>query len=461
MANETTSTTTANDQETLLQAKLLSRANLRLVAASICDKVQQDKGAGKSARFVRYERMDVPLVSISEGASLSYSPLTVSQISVTLDQWADVIAITDVAILTTKHPLVEEATKLLADNAQRVLDREVQVVWMAGTNVQYGDGSVTTRATITAAMKMTDTVIHKAVVTLKDGGAAPRGMSYVEPKGREASGSINGPKHYVAVCGPQVIHDIMAASTSIGTFASVAAYNSATMLYNAEVGSWLGLRWVETNFIPKFKMLGNTTTAVASTNAFGTNTPIVTAVDGGGSLTSGATYFYKVTRKKKSRGFEEDISIAHSTAAAATGNNESFTFNFSGLTAGYVYNLYFDTVAGGGTGTDATLGLHTANIAVGTTVTVTAAASATTTAPPNVNTTGTPTIHPVYVHGEESCAWVGLQNLEVMVSKDGPDGFATVNNPAKLIKTIAYKFMSKSVIKNQDYLIRCEVASSF
>ena len=42
--------------------------------------------------------------------------------------------------------------KLLADNAARVMDREVTNVCLAGTNVTYGDGTVTTRTNITAAM---------------------------------------------------------------------------------------------------------------------------------------------------------------------------------------------------------------------------------------------------------------------------------------------------------------------
>lgn len=458
MANEITASTTSSDQEKFLAAKLLARSHMRLVAASVCDKLEQPEGTGSTAYFVRYKRMFVPLTTLTEGTTPSNSTFSLETTNVTLDQWGDVITLTDVAQLSTKHPLLNQAMDLLADNAQRVIDREVQIVWFAGTNVMYGDASVTTRATVTAAMKASDTIIHKARVSLIDDGVPPRdGPAKQDAKAEQAQSTFTRGSAYVGICGPQVMGDIMQAGTSLGTWASTAMYNQADKLYKAEVGTWLGIRWVETNFIPKINILGNTTAAVASTNAFGTNTPVVTAVDGGGSLTSGATYFYKVTRKDKLRGFEEDISIAHSTAAAATGNNESFTFNFTGLTAGYVYNLYFDKTAAGGTSADSNLGLVQANIAVGDTVTVTAASSSTTTAPANVNTTGTPTIHPVYILGAEACNWVSLQNLQVLLSKPG----ATTDDPLNQRRTVGYKFMAKAMIRDQDRILRVELASSY
>jgi N4-gp56 family major capsid protein len=450
--------TVTNDQRKFLASKLLQRSFLKLVCVSICSKVQQEKGTGLTAHFVRYERMNVPLSPLTEGTDPTESSFSLSTINVTLDQWGDLIIFTDIVQLTAAHPVVQEGVKLMADNAARVMDREVQLVWLAGTNVQYGDSTVTTRRTITTSMVIDNTIIHRARITMENNGVPPRdGPEMEDAKAVQAKGSIFGTNSFVAITDPEIYASILTTSASFGTFASVQTYNAATKLYNYEVGTWLNLRWVVTNFIPKFRILGNTTAAVASAAAFGTNTPVVTAVTTGGTLTSATTYFYKVTRKSKLRGFEEDISIAHSTASTATGDNESFTFNFSSLTAGYVYNLYFDSVQAGGTGTDATLFLHTENIEVGTTVTVTAVVTTGDNPPDNVNTTGTPVIHLVYIHGADSCAWVGLQNLEVMMSKDE----ATTHNPLKLRRTLSYKFMGKSIIKNQERMLRLELATVY
>jgi N4-gp56 family major capsid protein len=397
------------------------------------------------------------LATLTEGTDPAGQDIEVEGQNVTLDQWGDIITISDVAELTTKHPLLTQANELLADNAQRVIDREVQTVWMAGTNVQYGDASVTSRRSITSGMKMSDTVITQARITLSSGGAKPRsapGGEAIRVKAANAASSLKGPQHFVAICSNQVAGDISAPSTSLGTWASTAMYNSAMSLYNGEVGTWLGIRWVESNFVPIFRRLGNDTAAVVSGNAFGTDTPVVTAVDGGGTLTSATTYYYKVTRKDKLRGFEEYISLAHSTASTATANNESFTFDFSALTAGYVYNLYFGTSAA-----DADLKLHTANIAVGTTVTVTAVPASTTTPPDNTGFTGGAgiAIHPVFIHGANSTNWVGLQDLRVYLTKDE----STIGNVLRLKRAVGYKFLGKAMIRNQNFMLRVEVASAY
>lgn len=452
--NEITNAQISTDQEKYVVSRLLSRSMLRLVAASVCDKVEQKKGSGLVAYFIRYRRMNVPMITITEGTDPANSLISVEQITVTLDQWGDIITLTDIAQLTALHNVLQQAVDLLADNAQRVIDREVQIVWLSGTNVSYGDLSVTSRRTVTTAMKVTDSLIHKARVTMIDQGSPPRTGPSQQFKvaSADSSKSINGGHHYVAIAGPQVMADIVQAGTSLGTWASTKMYNSAKDLYNCEVGEWLNIRWVETNFIPKFQILGNTTAAVVSTNAFGTNTPVVTAVDGGGTLTSATTYYFKVTAKLKTRGFEEYISIEHTMASAATANNESFTFNFGAVSSDYVYNLYFGSATG-----DANLKLHTANIEAGTTVTVTAVPASTTTAPDNVNTVGTPVIHPIYIHGAESCAWVGLQDLQTFITDDR----SVIGNVLRLKRAIGYKFMAKSVIKDQARILRLEVASAF
>ncbi len=462
MAGEITSSTTSTDQEKFVASELIKRSYLKLVAASVCDKVKQKKGTGKTAYFIRYKRMYVPVTTLTEGTDPANSSISIDNVTCTLDQWGDIITITDVAELTTLHPLMQQALELLSDNAYRVIDREVQIVWFTGTNVQYGDSSVSSRSTITAAMKVSDTIIHRARVTMTDAGVPPRfgpsrSNAQAVQQANASPGGINGGNHYLAICGPQVMADVMQAGTSLGTWASAMVYQGKVNLYNAEVGTWLGCRWVETNFIPKITLLGNTTVGVSSTGSGGITGLVVTAVDGGGSLNSSTTFFWKVTRKDLLRGFEEAISIAHSTASTATSNNESFTFALPS-TAGYVYNVYFDTVATGGTGTDATLGLVASNQAAGTTVTVTNVGSASNgTAPANVNTTGTPTIHPIYFFGAEACSWVGLQDLQVMMTKDE----SYIGNVLKLKRAIGYKFMAKTVIKDQDRLLRVEVAASY
>ena len=456
MAANITNSVITLDQEKFLVNKLLDRSSLRLVMGGLCDNITMREGAGLIAYMVRYKRMFVPLTALSEGTTPTQAAaFTLEEVTVTLDQWGDYLELTDVVQLTVKHPIMAQVTELLADNAARVMDREIMIVMLAGTNVQFGDASVTTRATITNAMTINENIIQKVRVTMVNAGAPPRGGPSTDAKAVATSGNFLGTQNYVAVCGPEVIADITRPSTSYGTWAAAATYSNAKALFATEVGTWANVRFVETNFIPKFVLLGNATTAVASGAAFGTDTPVVTG-GSAGTFDTG-TIFFKVTRKDKLRGFEEHISIPHSQASAHA-TTGSFAFDFSGLTAGYVYNLYIDTVVSGGTGTDATLKLDTANIAVGTTVTVTGVGTGATAPAGLLNTADAPAaIHPVFILGEAALAWAGFYKSRVLMSPTG----ATKDDPLAQRRTIGYKFFGKAVIKDQTRMLRLEVASSY
>lgn len=459
MASNITNSVITLDQEKFLVNKLLDRSSIRLVMGGLCDNINMREGAGLTAYMVRYKRMNVPLAALSEGVTPTQAPaFALEEVTVVLDQWGDWLELTDVVQLTVKHPIMTQVTELLADNAARVMDREITIVMLAGTNVQFGDASVTTRATINSAMTLNENIIQKVRITLVNAGAPPRGGPSTDAKAVATTGNFLGTQNYVAVCGPEVIGDITRPSNSFGTWASAATYANAKALYATEVGTWANVRFVETNFIPKFVLLGGTTTAVVSAAAFGTNTPTVTAAAAGGVLTNG-TYFFKVTRKDMLRGFEEFISIPHSMASG--GGTAQFTFNFTGLTAGFVYNVYFDTVLGGGTGTDATLKLAgSANIAVGASVIVTNVGTGAT-APANLRNVldgvDPAAVHPVFIVAEAALAWAGFYKSSILMSPTG----ATKDDPLGQRRTIGYKFFGKAVIKDQTRLLRLEIASSY
>jgi hypothetical protein len=265
-------------------------------------------------------------------------------------------------------------------------------------------------------------------------------------------GNIQGGAHYLAICSEEVMADIM--SVSSGLWVSVAQYQNAKAIYNAEVGQLLGFRFVTTNFIPRFEILGNTTAAVASGAGGGITGFTITAGAGGsGTLAQATTYFWKIVRKDRTRGFSELITIEHSTATTGAGGaTQFFTFALPSSTD-YAYDIFFGSSTG-----DSNLKLvSTGNHIGGTTVTVNAVSSSTTTAPANVNATGTPDIHPIYFFGKKATAWVGLQELQTFVTGDK----AEKSDPLNQVQTMGYKFMGKTVILDQSRLLRLEVATGF
>lgn len=446
-----TSSGLSTDQEKFLVGKLLDRSYLNLVMGSLCDKLQMREGAGKTAYMVRYKRMNVPMATLTEGSSGTSSTFTLEEVTVTLDQWGDWLEISDVAQLTTKHPVMQQAQLLLADNAARVMDREICVVLLAGTNVIFGDGSVTDRQSINETMTISDGLLKDARAQLANDGAPAYGSPAGDAK-EVASGFSRG-QGYILVCGPEIVNDISSPSVSYGTFVSYANFNDSSKLLTAEVGKWLNFRVLETNFIPRFTRLGNTTIANASGSGFGVTGLTVTVSNGAGTLANSTSFAYKVTRKDLLRGFEETISIIHTTSTGVA--DDTFTFALPS-TVGYVYNVYFDKTSA--STTDAGLGLVSANNAASATVTVTAVATGV--QPPGSVGSSTNTtislIHPVFIVAQSALAWCGFYKPKMMLSPNT----ATKDDPLAQKRTIGYKFFGKAVIKDQTRLLRLEVANA-
>lgn len=450
MATNIVNSVISKDQEKYLVNKLLDRSSLRLVMGGLCDSISMREGAGLTAYMVRYKRMNVPVTVLSEAITPTQSTFALEEVTVTLDQWGDFLEISDVAQLTAKHPLMQQCTDLLADNAARVMDREITIVMLAGTTVQFGDGSVVARGSLTSAMVISDTIVQKVRVTMVNAGAPPRGGPSGDARAVATSGNFQNGNNYVAVCGPEVIGDIQRPSTSFGTWVSAATYNNAKALYASEVGTWQGVRFVETNFIPKFVLFGNTTVAAAA-GADAGGTGFTTAVSTG--TLSNATYYWKITRKDLLRGFEEAISIEHTTATGAGTSSLQFT---APSTAGFVYNIYLGSSTG-----DANLKLASENLAASGVVNITAVSASTTTPPASLRNSGDgldpAAVHPVFVVAEAALAWAGFYKSRVLMSPTG----ATKDDPLAQRRTVGYKFFGKAVIKDQTRLLRLEVASTY
>lgn len=445
--------TTSVDQEKYLVAKTLERSYNKLVMNAVCDNLPMREGAGDTAYMVRYKRMNVPVETLTEGVTPDPSMIELEDINVVLDQWGDYVILTDVVKLTTKHPLLQEARKLLADNAARVLDREITIVMLAGTTIQYFDGSVASRAAIINSNIMNNDVIGKANVTLSRAGASPIGLNREDSKENESS-NYNGEMTYIAIVGPEVKQDILRPNVNFGTFIQNNVYNQkGTGVTVGAIGKWAGCLWIETNFIPVFTLFGDKVAAIAAGAAPGGLTG-VTIAEGlaAGTLVPASTYGVKIVRRSKLRGFPENISMCKTFLMSALQTQLLFTFDDN-----YYYDLYIS--AAGTTGdTDLKLvgtGYH------GQVVTVNSVPASTTTAPANINVTGAAddasAVHPVFIVGENAVAWCGFYKPRFLISPEGP----TTEDPLAQRRTIGFKFYGKAVIKNNDFMLRLELASSF
>ncbi len=422
------STALTNDQGKYIAATLVERSVQIHKLPQFTNPVSLDQGNGKTANFVKFNRTDVPVDRLTEGTTPTETAFTISTQSVTVDQWGMFISLTDVGLITSKHPVLNEALNLVADAIARVHDYTIAEVLNAGTNTQFWDGTRADRAAVTSSDTFKAAVLNKARADMNDLGAVPR-------EGEQ----------YVIVCGPQIEADILSEQGASGAVIqssyayAMANSGKADKLEKGLVGMWLGFKIIRSNFVPKFTRLA------ATGIVLGTGTS-------GGSLAVG-TYPVKVTRKSLSRGFEEDIALETSQAVAGSGSDDTITVALPS-TVGYVYNVYAGVAAASG---DSSLYLQSENAVAGATVTITAISTS------GVNPPKTPaasiTVHPLYVFAANAVDAVTLKGSE-MTGTITPQG-ATDSDPLAQRRKVGTKYMAKSGIRNTFATKRIELVSNF
>jgi N4-gp56 family major capsid protein len=408
-----TSVTTGLDQGKYISEKLIERSELLHRLPQLTNPVPLPKGVGKTVEMIRYNRTEIVVDKLIEGVTPNEIGLTVGTQTVSVDQWGMYMTLTDVVEVTTKHPVFNEAIDLLGDAQARMQDHQIADVLMAGTNVQYWDGTRANRAAITATDTFKALIFNKSRVDLNDAAVPARDGAF-----------------YVIVTDSAVEADILG-ETAAGGFTDVARMQDKESLEKGTVGAWLGFRIVRTNFIPKFTRLTTVSAPVAGA---------------GGALTG--TIYHKVTRKSLMRGFEEDIAVEGSTAMAA---NTRLTFTLP-VTAGYVYNIYVGSATG-----DANLFLAAENRAAGAVVNIDGLVGAGKTAPP------TPAagvvVHVAFVFAAGAVDKVEMTSLNVkgMITKKE----STDTDPLQQRRKMGSKWMDKAAIRDQTRFKRIELASAF
>ena len=122
------------------------------------------KGANsKTVVFRGFNRLALALTPLSEGVTPAGSSLTMNSVTAVLSEYGDFTIITDVAEFLYDRSLIKDASDVLGIQATETIDTTIMNVVAAGTNVIYGDGTVTTRATVVSTMVLTSTLITRDI----------------------------------------------------------------------------------------------------------------------------------------------------------------------------------------------------------------------------------------------------------------------------------------------------------
>lgn len=410
-----------------LKKKLLSVIEKRVVFQELADKEDLPQGQGKTVRFLRYERVGLPLTPLSEGESpTDYRQLTVSAIEAVVEQWGDVMGFTDVQDWTVFHRALSIGQERMGVQAAELVDREIQRTLQSGTQLVFPRTAITSRAGILETDVVTTDVFRRTIASMRYAGVP------------DFAGD------FIGVCDPYVEQDL----TKDNTYITAATQQNLPPLFGGKVSPnrWMGIRWMVSNHMPIITLDTNADpNTVSSPAASGGETAIATTVD------------IVMAAAVDSQGFEtnlsQDVAVGAFVAGAdvvlltlptlptgMTGYNlyagptGAATLQARGLAAG-VYTLSGNGAAASGTGiTYTTTGLL---------------------AP--VQPASGVSVHTSYVFGKEAFANLKLTNLQTTLTPP----VASDSDPLIQRRKAGWKVMFKPLIKNNSFFRRIESASNY
>lgn len=262
------------ENKTFYDKQLIRLAGSKLVFSKFGQKRDIPQNGGKTIEFRQFSPLAKAMTPLTEGVTPDGQALNVTAKSATVRQYGGYVTVTDMLDLTAIDKVVLETVEIIGNQAGKTLDSVVRNVLMAGTNVQYGDGTVSERSALTGGNEegnnyLTVDALEKAVTTLKKQNAEPMDDGF-----------------YVAIIHPSVAYDLMR-DPKWAEYNKYTAGN-AEKLMKGEIGCIAGCRVIETTEAKIWKGAsdgGKNGRAVYASLVIGKNAYGVTELTGGGLRT--------------------------------------------------------------------------------------------------------------------------------------------------------------------------------
>ena len=257
------------EMKNFYEKRLIDQAEPALVHDQFGDPYPIPANGGKNIEFRKYDSLPKATTPLTEGVTPDGQTMNVSTVTAEVKQYGGWVPITDTLQLTSIDNNILQATKIIASQAGRTLDTIVRDVLAGGTNVIYapkiGEGgaetAVTSRATLDATCQLTSDLIARAATQLKAMNADPIGTSFV------------------GIIHPYVAYELRRDPDWI----DVHKYAQPDEIYNGEIGTLHGVRFVETSEAKIWKGTGCPAgLAVFSTLILGAHAYGSTEIEGGG-----------------------------------------------------------------------------------------------------------------------------------------------------------------------------------
>ena len=266
--NTTTASGMKPEIKTFYEKRLIDQAEPALVHDQFGDPYPIPANGGKTIEFRKYDSLPKATTPLTEGVTPDGQTMNVSTVTAEVKQYGGWVPITDTLQMTAIDNNVLQATKIIASQAGRTLDTIVRDILAGGTNVIYApkvaDGvetPVTSRATLDTTCQLTSDLIARAATQLKAMNADPIGTSFV------------------GIIHPYVAYELRRDPDWI----DVHKYAQPDEIYNGEIGTLHGVRFVETSEAKIWKGTGCPAgLAVFGTLILGAHAYGTTEIEGGG-----------------------------------------------------------------------------------------------------------------------------------------------------------------------------------
>nr|DAP96348.1 MAG TPA: major capsid protein [Caudoviricetes sp.] len=226
------------EQKTFYDRTLLSRLLPNLTFLKYGQKRPMPKNEGDKINFRRFNSLDVPANSLTEGVTPDGDNLSITAVTATVAQEGNWVRLSDKISMVGIDPVLTEAAALMGENAAETLETRCADVIFKGTSQQYAGGAASAAA-IAAGKVVNSEEIKKAVRTLRNNNAKTMEGGY-----------------YIGFCDPSVAYDLQ----NDALWQDISKYNGAQNIMKGEIGRIHGVRFILTTMCPT-----DATTATAGT----------------------------------------------------------------------------------------------------------------------------------------------------------------------------------------------------
>lgn len=208
----------------------------------------------KSIIFRRYNSLPLATTALTEGVTPPSMKMTKTDVTATLEQYGNLIEITDVVADTHEDPVIQEGVQILGENAAQTIETVRWGILTAGTNKFYSNG--TARSAVNTPIN--SGMLKKIVRGLKRQNAQ---MITTIVKSTPAYGTQAILPAYIAIGHTDLENDIRALSG----FIDVKDYGNTQPL-EGEIGSVGYVRFILSNIFVPYPDAGGATSTMVSTS---------------------------------------------------------------------------------------------------------------------------------------------------------------------------------------------------